>query len=152
MFNKNNIVMKVFLKSFFLFLFVFSLTSINAQDIVGKWKTIDDETGKEKSIVEIFIKNGKAYGKIIELLNPEKKDAVCDLCDEGDDRKDKKVLGMEIVRGLEKDGNEWEDGTILDPNNGKVYDCKIWVEGGDLQVRGYIAFFFRTQTWKKFKE
>lgn len=144
--------MKVFLKSFFLFLFVFSLTSINAQDIVGKWKTIDDETGKEKSIVEIFIKNGKAYGKIIELLNPEKKDAVCDLCDEGDDRKDKKVLGMEIVRGLEKDGNEWEDGTILDPNNGKVYDCKIWVEGGDLQVRGYIAFFFRTQTWKKFKE
>ena len=66
------------------------------------------------------------------------------------DNKGKKVLGLVIVNNLEKDGDEFSDGTILDPNNGKVYDCSIWLdESGDLQVRGYIAFFFRTQTWKK---
>lgn len=141
--------MKNLLKSFLLFVFIFTITGVNAQDILGKWKTIDDETGKPKSIVEIYLKDGKAYGKVVEILNPEKQDAVCDLCDEDDDRWNKKVLGMDIIRGLEQDGDEWEDGTILDPNNGKVYDCAIWVENGELQVRGYIAFFFRTQTWLK---
>lgn len=137
------------IKSLLLVCFVFTLTGLQAQDVVGKWKTIDDETGKEKSIVEIYLKNGKAYGKVVEILNPEKQDAICDLCADDDDRKNKKVLGMDIIRNMEKDGNEWEDGTILDPNNGKVYDCKMWVEDGNLQVRGYIAFFFRTQTWYK---
>ena len=54
---------------------------------------------------------------------------------------------MTIVTDMVKDGNEWEDGEILDPKNGKVYDCKMWVEDGKLKVRGYIAFFYRTQTW-----
>ena len=59
---------------------------------------------------------------------------------------------MLIINGLEKDGDEYDDGTILDPKKGKVYDCKIWVdESGDLQVRGYVAFFYRTQTWKRVK-
>ncbi|MCB0773090.1 MAG: DUF2147 domain-containing protein, partial [Flavobacteriales bacterium] len=62
-------------------------------------------------------------------------------------RKGKPVLGLEIIRGMVRDGEEWNDGTILDPDNGKVYDCKLWVEGDKLKVRGYIAFFFRTQTW-----
>jgi len=59
---------------------------------------------------------------------------------------------MEIIREMEKDDDEWEDGTILDPKNGKVYDCKLWVDEDDpniLNVRGYIAFFFRTQIWKR---
>ena len=129
--------------------FILSFSNLQAQDILGKWKTIDDETGEPKSIVEIYMKGSKAYGKVVKILNPEKQESVCDLCDEDDDRKDKKVLGMEIIRALEQDGNEWEDGTILDPNNGKVYDCKLWVEDGVLQVRGYVAFFFRTQTWHK---
>lgn len=141
--------MKNLIKLFFSFSFVLIIIGANAQDIVGKWKTIDDETGKPKSIVEIFIKNGKAYGKIIELINPDEPNPICDLCSDDDDRKDQKVFGMEIIRGLEQDDNEWEDGTILDPKNGKVYDCKIWVEDGVLQVRGYIAFFFRTQTWQR---
>ena len=54
---------------------------------------------------------------------------------------------MEFIRGMRKDGDEWGDGSILDPENGKVFDCKLWVEDGDLKVRGYVAFFFRTQTW-----
>ena len=59
---------------------------------------------------------------------------------------------MEIIRAMEKDDDEWEDGTIMDPKKGTVYDCKMWVEDGKLQVRGYIAFFFRTQTWLPYKE
>ena len=141
--------MKNLIKNLLLLVFIFSLTGLQAQDILGKWKTIDDETGKPKSIVEIFMKGDKAYGRVVEILNPEKLNSVCDLCEEDDNRKDKKVMGMEIIRGLEQDDDEWEDGTILDPNNGKVYDCKLWVEDGELQVRGYIAFFFRTQTWLK---
>lgn len=130
---------------FLIFGLLFSFSALQAQDIVGKWKTIDDETGKAKSVVEIYMKGNKAYGKVIKIINPEKQDAICDLCE--DDRKDKKILGLEIIRDLEKDDDEWEDGTILDPDDGKIYDCKIWVEDGNLQVRGYIAFFFRTQTW-----
>lgn len=119
--------------------------NLQAQDIFGEWKSIDDETGKAKSIIKIFEKDGKAYGKVVELLNPSRENPTCYNCT--DDRKDKPILGLEIIRALEQDDDEWEDGTILDPENGKVYDCKIWLEDGNLQVRGYVGFFFRTQTW-----
>jgi uncharacterized protein (DUF2147 family) len=128
-----------------LILFVFS---INAQSIIGKWKTIDDETGKAKSIVEIFKKDNKYYGKIVDILDATKKKNKCKLCE--DSRKDQPIMGMEIIKDLEQDDDEFEDGTILDPNNGKVYDCKIWLEDKNtLSVRGYILFFFRTQTWHR---
>ncbi len=135
----------------------FSILS-QAQDsksIVGKWKTIDDETGKEKSVVEIFKKSdGKYYGKIIKLFRKagEDPDPVCDKCDEDDPRYMKKLVGMEILTGLEQDGDEYDDGEILDPKKGKVYDCKLWVENGKLQVRGYLLFFHRTQEWLKYDE
>lgn len=120
-------------------------TVLSAQDITGRWTTIDDNTGKPRSVVEITVKDGTATGRIVEIIDPAKRDRTCDACT--DDRKGRKVLGMDIIRGMVKDGNEWEDGTILDPENGKVYDCKMWLEKGKLQVRGYVAFFFRTQTW-----
>lgn len=126
-------------------LFIFT---INAQGIIGKWKTIDDETGKEKSIVEIYKKGDKYYGKIVDILDPTKKKKMCKLCP--DSRKDQPVLGMEIIKDLEQDGKEYEDGTILDPNNGKIYDCKIWLKDKNtLNVRGYVMFFFRTQEWHR---
>ncbi len=128
-------------------LLVSSGISLQAQDIVGKWKTIDDNTGKPRSIVEITVKDGKAYGKILKLFREpgEDPDPICDECT--DYRKDQRVIGMTIITDMVQDGDEWEDGEILDPENGKVYDCKLWVEDGELKVRGYIAFFFRTQTW-----
>lgn len=117
--------------------------------IEGKWKTIDDETGKAKSIVEIFKKpNGKYYGKIVQLLiKPENNN--CVNCK--DDRKNKPVLGLEIIRGLSKDGDEYDGGTITDPKNGKTYKCTITRDGNKLNVRGYIGFSLigRTQTWVK---
>jgi uncharacterized protein (DUF2147 family) len=122
--------------------------------ILGQWKTIDDETGRVKSIVEISEREGQLYGTVVELfrLPEEDQDPHCDLCD--DDRKDKRVLGMEIVRNMVQDGQklEWEDGTICDPKNGKVYDCEMWIDPdnmNELKVRGYILFLFRTQTWMR---
>lgn len=117
--------------------------------VTGRWVTIDDETGKKKSIVEITEANGVLSGRVVKLFREpsEDQDPVCKECDPTDDRFNKKVIGMEIIRNMKADGDEWEDGTILDPKNGSVYDCKIWLESGKLQVRGYVAFFFRTQTW-----
>ncbi|MGS2738083.1 DUF2147 domain-containing protein [Sinomicrobium sp. M5D2P17] len=128
--------------------FLLATLSVTAQDIFGKWKTIDDETGKEKSIVEIYEQGGKVYGKVVEILNKEKLDAKCDKCK--GDKKDQPILGMVIIDGLEKDGNEYSGGSILDPNKGKEYRCKLWVDESDpdkLNVRGYVAFFYRTQNW-----
>jgi uncharacterized protein (DUF2147 family) len=124
-----------------------------ADDVLGKWKTIDDETGKAKSIVELYKgSDGKLYGKVVKILNPDKQDAKCDLCE--DDKKGKPVLGMVIVENMEWDDDEWDEGTILDPNKGSYYDCKLWIEDDEpdkLYVRGYIAFIFRTQTWERVK-
>ena len=134
---------------FILCFLTFSLTSLGQANIVGKWKTIDDETGKEKSIVEIFEVKGKYYGKITKLFRTpeEDPDPICDECDEDDPRYKKKVIGMEIVKDLAKDGDEFSGGTILDPKIGKVYRCRIWREGENLKVRGYWGPFYRTQTW-----
>lgn len=115
------------------------------QDIAGRWITVDDNTGKQRSVVEITVEQGVATGHIVHLFDKTKVDKTCDACT--DDRKGQRVLGMEIIRGMVPNGKEWKGGTILDPENGKVYNCKMWTEGGQLKVRGYIAFFFRTQTW-----
>jgi uncharacterized protein (DUF2147 family) len=139
-------------KLFLLFLSFLVCFSIQAQDsIFGKWKTIDDATGKPRAVVEIYQKDGKAYGKIIRLFrSPEQdQDPICDKCNGVEHNN--KVIGLEILKAMEKDGDEWEDGTILDTESGKVYDCKLWLEDGKLMVRGYIAFFFRTQEWLPYK-
>jgi len=141
----------IFKQTTLLFIAIIFSSILSAQAVTGKWKTIDDETGDAKSIVEIYMKDGKAYGKIIKLFRKptEDQNPTCTKC--SDYRKGQKIIGMTIITALEQDDDEWEDGEILDPNNGKIYDCKIWVEDGELQVRGYVAFFFRTQTWKRVK-
>jgi uncharacterized protein (DUF2147 family) len=130
-------------------LVVLFLSQTGWSQIVGKWKTIDDETGKEKSIVQIWkADDGLYYGKIMKLFDEAKKDNVCDKCDPKDPRYKQKVVGMKIIMSMKKTGeNEYTEGTILDPNNGKVYKCKLFRDGKNLAVRGYIAFLYRTQTW-----
>lgn len=135
-------------KIIFAFVALFFATFSYAQ-IEGKWKTIDDETGQAKSIVEIQKRaNGQYYGKVVQLLI-KPADPNCSLCK--DDRKGKPVLGMEIIRDLKKDGSEFSGGTITDPKTGKTYKCIIKRDGDKLDVRGYIGFSLigRTQTWHK---
>lgn len=132
----------------YLSLLFFGLQLGFAQSVVGKWKTIDDETGEAKSIVEIYEQDGKIYGKVVDILNPAKKNKLCDKCKK--EKKNKPVLGMVIIEGLTKKGNEYKRGSILDPEKGKEYSCKIWLDENDsnkLYVRGYVAFFYRTQNW-----
>ena len=117
---------------------------------VGTWQTLDDKTKEVKSEVQITEASGVLSGKIAKLLRKDaKQDAVCDECT--DDRKGKPVLGMEIIRGVKKvDGKDiWEDGKVLDPENGKTYAAKLTpIEGGKkLEMRGSIGPFGRTQTW-----
>ncbi|HXK81684.1 MAG TPA: DUF2147 domain-containing protein [Bacteroidales bacterium] len=119
---------------------------LKGQDVCGKWKTIDDNTGKEKSIVKIYENNGKIYGKILKVFNNDDPNPLCTECP--GQLKDKPIVGMIIIIGFEKKKDKWEgDGSLLDPENGKLYNGKIWVEDGKLQVRGYLGPFYRTQTW-----
>lgn len=126
---------------------------IYSQQVQGQWKTIDDDTGESKSIVNLFEKDGKIYGKVKKILRKDKRDVRCTEC-EGD-QKNQKVEGMVILKNLTKDNNKYSGGTITDPENGKTYDAKIWVKEGDpntLMVRGYVSFLYRTQEWKKVKD
>ena len=120
---------------------------------VGLWKTIDDETKKEKSLIRVTEAGGVFTGKLEKLLDPSAKpDAVCDLC--SDDRKDKPIVGMTLIKNVKQsdsDKGRWDGGEILDPNNGKTYKVRLTPgEGGKtLAVRGYIGapMLGRTQTW-----
>ena len=114
---------------------------------VGLWKTIDDETKQEKSYVRITEANGALTGRIEKLLDPARQDAKCEKCT--DERKDKPVTGMTILRNAKANGDAWEGGDILDPNNGKVYRVRLKPEEGgrQLEVRGYIGPFYRNQQW-----
>lgn len=117
------------------------------QNIIGIWQTIDDETKAVRSLVELSIEDNKLYGKIVKLFpqKGESENPVCEKCD--GERNNKPIMGMQIIDGLSLKKNKWIDGEILDPDNGKTYDCKIWLEDGKLKVRGYIGFFYRTQEW-----
>ncbi|GAA3508167.1 DUF2147 domain-containing protein [Aquimarina addita] len=132
---------------------VFMTTIATAQEkIIGEWKTIDDATGEAKSIVEIYKQGNQYFGKIKRILKESDRDKTCIKC-EGSDY-GKPIEGLVIIKNLSKDGNEYEDGTILDPENGKIYTSKIWVDEDNqdvLNVRGYIAFFYRTQNWIRVK-
>ncbi|WP_111707854.1 DUF2147 domain-containing protein [Lutibacter citreus] len=131
------------------FIFLITLSS-NAQSIFGEWKTIDDETGNPKSIVEVYEQDGKVYAKVKQLLEKGKEDKLCENCK--GKNKNKPIKGMTIINGLTKDGDEWNGAKILDPKTGKEYKCYITlVENNKLKVRGYVGFALigRTQYWLK---
>ena len=120
---------------------------------VGLWKTIDDETKKEKSLVRISDGGGVLTGKIEKLLDPAaKQDDVCDKC--ADERKGKPIVGLTIIRNVRQNADDkdlWDGGDITDPNNGKVYKVRLKPAdaGRKLEVRGYVGapLLGRTQTW-----
>jgi uncharacterized protein (DUF2147 family) len=118
---------------------------------VGLWKTIDDQSGKPKSLIRITESNGEFRGKIEKLFREPGEDPnpKCDKCE--DARKDQPIIGMTILTGMKADGGEYNGGRILDPSNGKIYKSKMSLANGGkaLDVRGYIGvpLLGRTQTW-----
>lgn len=150
----NFLLMNKIIFSFFVA--IFSLGNLLAQVTVdgktceGVWKTIDDETGKAKSHVKVWQDKGVYYGKIVQLLNRPANDLDpnCDVCP--GDKKGKKVNGMTIIWGMKKESSRYAQGKILDPKSGKTYDCTMWLEDKNtLKVRGWLAMFYRTQTWSR---
>ncbi len=120
-----------------------------ASSPAGRWKTIDDHTGKPKSIVEIREQNGTLTGTIVTLLNPPSPHPTCNLCSGA--KKDQPFLGLEILWGFHRDGDEWSGGQVLDPDTGKIYRATIVLEdgGNKLRLHGYIGISLlgRTQYW-----
>jgi uncharacterized protein (DUF2147 family) len=118
---------------------------------VGLWKTIDDNTGKPRGLVRITEVNGEYQGKVEKIFPKpgEEPNPKCEKCDGA--RHNQSVIGMTILWGLKKQGDEYQGGTILDPENGQVYHARMKLdgEGGKLSVRGFIglALLGRTQTW-----
>jgi len=117
----------------------------------GLWRTIDDETKQEKSLVRIADTGGVLSGKVEKLLDATRQDAKCDACT--DARKGQPVLGMTILEGVRKNADEpyWDGGAILDPNNGKTYKVRLTPKdnGRTLEVRGFIGPFYRNQAWQR---
>jgi uncharacterized protein (DUF2147 family) len=117
---------------------------------VGMWKTVDDKTGKVKSEVQLYEQGGKLFGKITALTDPidkQGKPRICSDCKGAD--KDKPIVGLVIVKDLSPSKDRYKGGTILDPEDGKVYKAELWMEDGKLKVRGYLGVFYKTQTWVK---
>ena len=131
------------------------LAAAQAASPAGLWKTVDDKTKKEKSLVRVVETNGVYSGKVEKVIDPDApKDAVCKDCT--DERKDQPVVGMTIIRNMKQSYGDkalFEGGDVLDPNNGKVYKAKLKLidNGSKLEVRGYIGLpmLGRTQTWQR---
>ena len=140
------------MKKLSLLFLLFTCFQLQAQTVLGKWKTIDDKTGQAKSVVEVYENNGKVYGEIIEIFDATKRNRKCDKC-EGSD-KNKPVLGLVIIKNLTKDATQYNGGKILDPETGNVYKCILKLVGKEkLEVRGYMGFSLigRSQTWIRVK-
>ncbi len=134
---------------FFLFL---GITTLNAQSSpVGIWKTIDDQTGEARSHVEIYEENGVLFGKIVKLLE-DSEDTLCASCP--GDKKDQPLINMIILWDVEAYKDYWSYGEIMDPENGKIYKCSVYLQDDNtLKVRGYIGLSFlgRNQFWYRVK-
>lgn len=118
-------------------------TSVNAaENITGLWTTIDDETGEEKSVVQIYEYEGKFFGRVVKLFKNVDKTAV-------GIKGNPKILGLDIIWNLEDKGEKFKGGKILDPAKGKIYSSEAWIENGNLILRGKIGPFGRNQTWIK---
>jgi uncharacterized protein (DUF2147 family) len=131
---------------------VLTLAQVDGVSPVGLWRTIDDETGKPRALVRIFEQDGRIFGRVEKgLTTPAAADEVCDLCT--DERRGLPKIGLVIIRNMQRDGDVWSGGDILDPDNGKVYRCRLRVvdDNRTLEVRGFIGFALlgRTQVWER---
>lgn len=131
------------------FLLALYALPMSSQDIFGKWVTFD-ENGMERTVVEIYEEEDRVYGKIIEILDSADKEVLCEKCDSDDHNRP--ILGLMIIKNLKFDGTYYRNGSILSPEKGKRYKCRLSIEKDDpnvLEVRSYIAFMHETQFWRR---
>ncbi len=141
-------------KQILIYIFLLCVNLSYGQEILGKWKTIDDRNGVEKAIINIYEQDGAIFGKVVKILEEGKENAKCVKCK--GERKDKPILGMTIIENLQKAKKGIYTGkTLFDPQQAMTFRCKIWLNpdnSNELYVRGYLAFLYRTQTWVKVQE
>jgi len=147
--TSNNFTTRL-LKSSALMVSCFCMPFALANSPVGQWHTLDEKTGELKSMVVIFEQQGVMKGRVEKVLRKDADPAAkCEKC--SDDRKNQPVVGLEIIRGAKKASgkNVWEDGEILDPENGRTYALRLTPieNGAKLEVRGSFGPIGRTQTW-----
>ncbi|MCO4822545.1 MAG: DUF2147 domain-containing protein [Flavobacteriaceae bacterium] len=121
----------------------------HGQSIIGQWETFDDKTKEKKGRIEIYETNNLYFAKIVKSYISDE-NTVCQSCEGA--KKDKPIIGLVIIENLKKDGDEYNSGTILDPENGKTYKCYLeLIDKNKLKVRGYLGFslFGRTQYWSR---
>ena len=120
--------------------------TLNGQSIIGQWETYDDKTKEKKAVIEIYQTDNLYFGKIVKSFSLEK-NALCENCK--GINKNKPIIGLVIIENIKKDGNEFNGGTVLDPDNGETYKCNLKLINNKLEVRGYLGFslFGRTQYW-----
>jgi len=139
------------MKILFAFFYLFALTtSLQAEDVVGFWKTIDDKTGRQESLIAIYEYQGKYYGRIIVTYDEEGgfRDSIENPVTRAPGVKGNPFYsGMDIIWDMEPKGTRYVDGSILDPQRGKIYNSKMWPDNGNLVVRGEFLFFGKNQTW-----
>jgi uncharacterized protein (DUF2147 family) len=126
--------------------------ALAAESPLGKWNTVDEKSGKVTSEVELYEQGGKLFGKITSLPEPndaQGKPKTCTACTGAD--KNQPSIGLVLIKDFSLEGERYKDGTLLDPDDGKIYKGELWMEEGKLKVRGYIGFFYRTQTWVRGK-
>ena len=155
----SGVVMFVLFRAAFCFLFAvgLSLSKGQAQEVTGMWKSYKEETGKPRALVRVFVENGILKGKVIKSLNPKgENSAICTKCPKDGKfaSRGDSMIGLTFIKGLrQNDDGRWVgDDALLDPDSGKIYDAKIWVpkdEPDKLKVRGFMGFFYRTQTWNR---
>ena len=120
--------------------------TLNGQTIIGQWETYDDKTKEKKAVIEIYQTDNLYFAKIVKSFKGEK-NALCETCK--GINKNKPIIGLVVIENIKKDGNEFNGGTVLDPDNGETYKCNLKLINNKLEVRGYIGFSLlgRTQYW-----
>lgn len=139
--------MKAYFFFFYLILFTGLSHAVSAQSVIGKWYSVDPDDQKE-TIIELYLKEGKLFGKVVALLQDEDKNKTCNKCP--GEFKGKPLLGMEILQGFSFENNIWTKGVILVPKTGREYKCNISIDDKQrLVIRGYIGFslFGRSTYW-----
>ncbi len=140
------------MKPFYLFIFLFATTFSIAQDVKKADKILGVyKTQKGDAKIQIFKKGAKYYGKVIWIAQPNDADGkpILDVHNPNKTLQTNAILNLITIRNLTYKNDEWINGTIYDPKNGKTYDCILWLENGKLKVRGYVGWFYDTKTWTK---
>jgi len=129
-----------------LFSLAASTSAFGSTQVLGQWQTLD-RFGNPESLVELYKDGDELQGKIVKLYDEEKQDALCEACP--DERENQPIAGLVFITGLETDGDEWVNGTVLDPETGSEYDCKIWLDGDTLKLKAGFGFISQTKEWKR---